>query len=113
MWRDRPRRAVEQVVEVVLVRLGRPQRAHRELGAVARVHGVAAVDRHGRAGLAHRHELGHVLADQRDDGARAVAERQPQVLAVAVRAQLALAHEQHLLDVLAVDELANEHGTQR
>ncbi len=54
-----------------------------------------------------------MLADQRDHGARAVAERQPQVLAVAVRAQLALAHEQHLLDVLAVDELANEHGTQR
>ena len=110
---DRPRRAVEQVVEVVLVRLGRAQRAHRQLGAVARVHRVAPGDRHRRARLAHRRELGHVLADQRDDGARAVAERQPQVLAVAVRAQLALAHEQNLLDVLAVDELANEHDPQR
>ena len=74
---------------------------------------VAARDRHRRARLAHRGELGHALADQRDDRARAVTEREPQVLAVAVRAQLAVAHEQNLLDVLAVDELANEHGTQR
>ena len=109
---DRARRAVEQVGQVVLVRLGRSQRADGQLRPVARVQRVAARDRDGRARLAHRDELGNVLAHERDDRAGAVAQRQPQVLAVAVRAQLALAHEQDLLDVLAVDELANEHGAQ-
>ena len=86
------------------------QRAHRELrrrsAGATRSGRRRARARRPRTTAAAR----HVLADQRDDGARAVAERQPQVLAVAVRAQLALAHEQHLLDVLAVGELANEHG---
>ena len=90
-----------------------PQRAHGELRAVARVHRVAAATATGAPGSHTGTSSATSLADQRDDGARAVAEHQPQVLAVAVRAQLALADEQHLLDVLAVDELANQHGTQR
>jgi NAD(P)-dependent dehydrogenase (short-subunit alcohol dehydrogenase family) len=78
---------------------------------VARVHAEAPGEPHAAAGRAALGLLGHALADDHLDGARAVAEQQAQVLAaVAPPPALALADQQDHLDLLAVDELPHEHG---
>ncbi len=105
------RRPVEQVVELELVILGRAQGAHGQLGAVARMDAEAPGHAHVGARVAAARPLGDVLPDHRRDGARAVAQDQPQELAaVSPGAALTLADEQDLIDLLAVGELAHEHG---
>jgi hypothetical protein len=54
---------------------------------------------------------GRGLAQDRRDRAGAVAQQQVQLLApVGRRVPLALAHQEHLVDVAAVGEIAHEHG---
>ena len=83
-------RAVEQVVEHVLVGLGDPQRADR--------HPPARLD---ATGDADAHAGGDVVTRRRFERAGAVAEHQP--------ARLAGAHHQDLIDLLAGVEVANAH----
>ena len=104
------RRPVEQLLELVGAGLGLAQRPQVELRAVARMDHVAAAHADGPAGSDERGDLAHVVPDHRDDRPRAVAERQPQVLAaVALGAPLDLAHQQHLVEIGPVDGVANEH----
>ncbi len=105
------RRPVEQVVGVVLRGARGAQRTDRHLRAVARVDRVAAGDMDGAAGGAVGREIARALPGDGGEHARAVAQLEAQVLApVAALAQLGFAHHEHLLDVLAVDELPDEHG---
>ena len=78
------------------------------------MHRVVALDAHRGAAAAHRGQVGDAVPDDRGDRSRPVAERQPQVLAaVALRPQLALAHEQDAVELLSVGELAHDHGSKR
>ena len=71
---------------------------------------VAAAHVHARARIAQRLEPARAVRGDADHGAGPVAERELEVLrAVASLAQLALAYEQHMLDLLAFGELTNEH----
>ena len=96
------------------MRVGGAQAADRELRAVARVHAVVALDADGGARLADPADLGHPIHDQRRDGARPVAEPELEVLvAVTIRADLAVTHEQDKIDILSVCELVDEHRRER
>ena len=85
-----------------------------DLRAEARVQLVAPADVDGPAGLAQLAQLGHGVAHDRRDPPAAVAERElEQRRAVAPRARLAGAHEQDLVQILSVGEVAYEHGSNR
>ena len=114
--RGRARRAVEQLAHVALLLAGRAQLAHLDLRAVARVDLVAprAPAPRSPAGQVSG-DLGDALADHRRDTAplRSPSRSLSSSAAVAACARLALAHQEHLVDLLAIAELAHEHGRER
>jgi hypothetical protein len=108
------RRPVEQGAVVDLVGMRGAQRPDRDLPAVTRVDRVAAVDAHRGAVLARRRQVGDAVPHDRGHRAGAVAEREPQELApVALGPQLALADQQHAVELLSVGEVAQDHGSKR
>ena len=110
----RVRRAVDEVGEGERARRGLAQRAQLELRAEARMDLVAPAHVDRAAGLAQLARLGHVVAHDRREPAGAVAEGELEELrAVAPGAQLAGAHEQDLVQILSVGEVAHEHGENR
>ena len=106
----RVRRAVDEVGEGERARGGLADLAQLELRAEARVDLEAPAHVDGAPGLAELAQLGRGVARDGGEPARAVGERElEQLRAVAPGARLARAHEQDLVQVLAVGEVAYEH----
>ncbi len=104
------RRPVEQVArgEAPLLRGG--ELAQVDLWPEAGVHGVAPAHVHRLSRSRQRLGLLQALPHHRGHRSRAVAQQQAQVVsAVAARTALELTHEQHLVDLLAVCQLVDEH----
>ncbi len=92
-----PGRTVEQIADLVLVRLGGPEAGHRELGAEPRALEEAAADVEDRAVAAVGLELGYRVPHHARYAARTVSEPELEVLAaLAAATHLDLPHEQWL-----------------
>ena len=104
-----PRRRLGEVGQLVLVLRRDPHALDRDGGAVALVDRVAAEDAHDRAGRADRGQGLHLVPDHGLHGARGVAELELQEgLAVAPLAPRVGAHDEDLVDLLAVGQVAHE-----
>ena len=106
---DRDRRALGELVVLVLVVVGGADRPDRDLGAVLRVDRELALDEDDGAGRRALEALLDLLPGDRLDVAGAVGDDEAdEVLAVLARAPLALADRERARDLLALGELADE-----
>src|SRR5581483_12501842 len=106
----RARRTVHELVPRILALTRFPERLDRELRAEAGVNVEAAGHEYDLSRYAQLASLRNALPDDRRDAARPVTQRQPEKLAaIAPRAVLGLADEQHLGDIATFKKFPHIH----